>query len=84
MKPGDMVCLVRIDPGNLWPASVGIRIGSIGTIISGHPMNWNVQFIGASSDAIQPESYLRLIPPNEPCEAGWDWRNIKCPEGEPV
>ncbi len=86
MKPGDMVVLIQDpwDQSTAWIA--GLRKNAIGTITSptdgisdfGSAYRWIVNFPGFTLAKCLEEE-LRLIPPNEPCEAGWDWRDFRVP-----
>ena len=87
MKPGDMVLLLECLAGST-AYQAGLRAGAIGIIISKSPFpthgyDWVVDF-PTLSGCHSGENQLRLIPPHEPCDADFDWRNIKCPEGEPA
>ena len=84
MKPGDMVMVIYC-PEDCDCYHHGLRIGHIGTIRARCDCGWYSDFHVDFPSVNHPywksltcfaARYLRLIPPNEPCESGWDWRKV--------
>jgi hypothetical protein len=87
MKVGDLVILIKMDPGTDKIFDFKLYVGAPGTITAplseysrpGDPC-WYVDFpCVPDAHAYAIESYLRLVPPSEKCEEDFNWRDLSKP-----
>ena len=94
MKVGDMVVLIRVQPGSTGERA-GMRVGMIGTITKTcgcpHHTDWAVRREVSFPNIHQPVwgsltccpvSALRLIPPPERADEDFNWRDLCRPKSK--